>query len=263
MENKVFKQVVENPTIDVDLVTIEQGGKEYAITSMTQIDSSIETEVTEAVKLVVNGKLKAQKGRQVTITGARLTMTDNVFSPELVQVVQGGTINYEQVKTHLAESALEAGDYSIAVEEGYVNFTLEGDYEVGTTITYSNMDKVSLTSGDSEISIDFEYGETATGDILTTTSTTTENIVSYAPPTTEESMETEPFTTNVYSSVYDTSGIRQYYEKMSLPNCKGEPITFSSQYNVFRAPVYTITSAPSKGQSPYTITYTNKLPEVE
>lgn len=41
---------------------------------------------------MIKNVLKAQKGEQSTITGNKITLTDNVFTPELVMVLQGGTI---------------------------------------------------------------------------------------------------------------------------------------------------------------------------
>lgn len=47
------------------------------------------------------------------------------------------------------------------------------------------------------------------------------------------------------------------------PNCQGQPVALSSEDGVFRAPEYTITSAPDKGQAPYEIAYVKELPDVD
>lgn len=96
-----LKRTTEIPTIDVCLVTILPQGEtvEYGLDTASKIAVEVQTEVVDAVKLVVKGVLKAQRPQQVTITGNRITMTDNVFSPELIKIMQGGTIKYDLVET--------------------------------------------------------------------------------------------------------------------------------------------------------------------
>lgn len=87
----------EIPTIDVNLVTITtQAGKEFGFDTANQIEVEVQTEEEDAVKLVVKGILRAQKPKQSTITGHKITLHDNVFNPELVKVLQGGTVLYFQ-----------------------------------------------------------------------------------------------------------------------------------------------------------------------
>ena len=94
-----FKKGHEIATIDVAMVTITVGGEVGATTEIglktatqIQVDPSIET--TDAIKLIVKGVLIAQKRQVDTLTGNTITLTDNVFNPELVKVLQGGTIKY-------------------------------------------------------------------------------------------------------------------------------------------------------------------------
>lgn len=84
------------PTIDVSLVTIEPtSGTEFGFDTASQI--SVEPQINEedSVQLVIKGILRAQKLGQSTLTGNQITLTDNVFNPELVLVLQGGTITYD------------------------------------------------------------------------------------------------------------------------------------------------------------------------
>ena len=82
------------PTIDVSLVTasyeVTSGGSsstvEIAFDTANQIEVEPQTEEQDAVKLVIKGKLKAQKPQSVTITGHQITLHDNVFIPELVRL---------------------------------------------------------------------------------------------------------------------------------------------------------------------------------
>lgn len=70
--------------------------KEFGLTTGTSASVETDLETTDAIKLIVKGVLIAQKREQNTITGTTITLTDNVFNPELVQILQGGTIEYNQ-----------------------------------------------------------------------------------------------------------------------------------------------------------------------
>lgn len=185
-----LKKGHEIATIDVCLVTVttsEETSKEIGLTTATQIQVDPQIETTEAIKLIVKSILIAQKREKQTITGNQITLTDNVFNPELVQILQGGTIT---------------------------------------------------TGADGKIT-------------------------SYTPPVAGSNPADIPvFTLNAYSAQYDASGLIVQYEKISYPNCTGNPISMSAQDDVFRVSEYTIISAPAQGEAPYTITYVDSLPTV-
>ena len=82
-----LKRGNEIPTIDVAMVTIKQGETEIALDTASKIAVSPETEVTDAVKLIIKGVLKAQKRAVTTLTGNAITLTDNVFNPEVVKIL--------------------------------------------------------------------------------------------------------------------------------------------------------------------------------
>lgn len=93
------KKAVGIPTIDVSLVVVRTGtedsGFEIAVDTANKIGVEPQTETTDAVKLVKLGRLLAQKPSETTITGHQITLTDNVFIPELVKIFQGGQIEGE------------------------------------------------------------------------------------------------------------------------------------------------------------------------
>lgn len=93
------KSLAEVPTIDCCLVTIETTGGEFGFDTANKIACEAQIETEDAVKLIVKGILRAQKPEVSTYTGTDITLTDNVFNPELVKVLQGGTIIYDQVDT--------------------------------------------------------------------------------------------------------------------------------------------------------------------
>lgn len=187
MADTIKKSKAQIATIDVSLVTIETTSGEFGFETSNKVEVEPQTEETDAVKLIVKGKLISQKPKQVTVTGNKITLTDNVFNPELVLVLQGGKIIYE--------------------------------------------------------------GEQATG-----------KIIGYDAPVAGSSDKGEVFKLNCYSAQYDASGAIVNYEKITYPNCMGEPVSMSSEDDSFRAPEYVINSAPKSGESPYIIRYVDSLP---
>lgn len=192
------KKITEIPTIDVVLVVVEAGNESYALDTANKISVEPQIETTDAVKLIVKGRLLAQKNETSTLTGNKITLTDNVFAPELVKFLQGGTIKY-----WTSEEKTEESD---------------------TPSTYG--------------------------------------ISSYTPPTTGSGEKGKVFKLHAYSAQYDTSGQIVQYEKITYPNCQGVPISLSSEDGAFRAPEYTINSAPKSSEAPYVISYISELPSV-
>lgn len=194
-----IKKGHEIPTIDVALVTAQvEGGDELVFDTASKIGVEPQVEEEEAVKLVVKGILRAQKPITNTLTGNKITLTDNVFIPELVKVLQGGTIKYWADAEQSGESDTDAG-----------------------------------------------FG-----------------VASYTPPVAGSSDKGTPFTLNAYSAIYDAAGLLTGYEKIAYPNCQGTPVALSSEDGAFRAPEYTINSAPKSGEAPYVISYVKALPTV-
>lgn len=194
------------PTIDVSLVTasyeVTSGGTtstvEIAFDTANQVSVEAQTEEQDTVKLIIKGKLKAQKPAETIITGHKLTLHDNVFIPELVKILQGGTIKYWTDGTHTESSETET-----------------------------------------------EYG-----------------VAGYTPPVIGSNESGIVFSLNTYSAIYNVAGIITGYEKTTYPNCKGTPVAFSTEDGTFRAPEYTINSAPNNGQAPYNIDYVKTLPTI-
>lgn len=97
---KTHKKAFGIPTIDVSLVVVRTGvvdgddtnATEIAVDTANKVGVEPQTETTDAIKLVKLGRLIAQKPATTTITGHQITLTDNVFIPELVKILQGGTV---------------------------------------------------------------------------------------------------------------------------------------------------------------------------
>lgn len=190
----------EIPTIDVNLVTITtRAGKEFGFDTANQIEVEVQTEDTDAVRLVVKGRLRAQKPQESTITGHEITLHDNVFNPELVKVLQGGKILYFQ----------------------------DADKQV------------------------------------TSENPTSFGFAKYTPPVAGSAEKGELFTLNAYSAIYNAAGVITGYEKTMYPNCQGVPVAFNSEDGSFRAPEYTINSAPDEGEPPYEVEWVANLPVLD
>lgn len=188
----VKKSRAEIATIDCELITISVGSgataREFGFDTANQIEVEPQIETEDAVKLVVKGRLRAQKPAVKTITGNQITLHDNVFNPQLVLILQGGEILYDQADPN--------------------------------------------------------------------------KIVGYNPPVSGSGDKGEVFTLNAYTAQYNAAGQIVQYEKTSYPNCTGQPVAFGSEDGAFRAPEYTIDSAPDTGERPYQITYVPKLPDL-
>lgn len=187
MSRQVKKSKAEIATIDCSLITLlSDDGSEFGIETANKI--GVEPQITneDATTLIIKGKLIAQKPAKSTLTGHQLTLTDNVFNPEMALLLQGGRIVYDPVDTDV--------------------------------------------------------------------------IVGYDPPVSGDSDTGSPFELKAYSAQYTGSGQIKQYECITYPNCTGVPIAFGSEDGSFRAPEYTINSAPETGERPYSITYVSALP---
>lgn len=259
-------KVTEIATIDVCMVVMETTTEAYALDTASKISLEPQIETTEAVKLIVKGKLKAQKPEERTVTGNTITLTDNVFAPEEVKVLQGGTIvNAINYIYSAGSSGASSGDYYINAGSKYISFTLEDDLQSGDTITYCDIGSLEL-SRDGLIT-HLEYTESSSvpssgSSLSVTSSTDTTRIKSYTPPTVGSGTKGDIFRLSVYSAQYNTAGQIVQYEKITYPNCQGVPVAFSSEDGVFRSSEYTINSFPKPNEPPYYIEYVNSLPEL-
>ena len=77
-----------------------------------------------------------------------------------------------------------------------------------------------------------------------------EEIVGYDPPIAGTADKGEVFKLNAYTAQYDASGQIVKYERISYPKPARSPVAFGSEDGAFRAPEYTINSAPKTGEPP-------------
>lgn len=82
-------------TIDVEMVVARTDDIELAIQTSNKVQIEAQTETQDAITNVKLGKLLAQKPPKTTIVAQQITLTDNVFIPEFVKMVQGGTLTVD------------------------------------------------------------------------------------------------------------------------------------------------------------------------
>ena len=259
----MLKKGNEIPTIDVNLVTISLEGSENELGLDTANKIAVEPaiETTDAVKLIIKGVLRAQKQEQQTLTGNTITLTDNVFNPELVKILQGGQITYTNLYKATLDGEKVAGNYAINLNDGnYIVFTTDDVMESGASLEYNTRTNKLIYNGVKVLT----YVKASTiGDAqeIPASKQELDEIAGYIPPVSGSSETGKKFVLNAYSAQYNAAGEIVNYERITYPNCTGQPVALSSEDGAFRAPEYTINSAPDKGQAPYEIVYVDELPE--
>lgn len=107
------KKSVEIATIDCALISVQTydtDADEIILDTANKIETTIGTETTDAITLIVKGRLISQKPQETTVTGNTIVLTDNVFNVDLVKLLQGGTIKYaEDGKTYAGYTPPVAG----------------------------------------------------------------------------------------------------------------------------------------------------------
>lgn len=107
-----------------------------------------------------------------------------------------------------------------------------------------------------------ELAKFVQGGEITYKSGSTGPITKYTPPVVGSKVTIKPFKLNIYSAIYNAAGEITGYEKTTYPGCKGVPVAFNSEDDVFRVAEYTINSFPNTGEAPYVMEYVDDLPVV-
>lgn len=82
--------------IDVCLVVVRTDTQAIAIDTASKLGVSPQIETQEAIKVIKDGRVLAQKPQEDTITSHQLTLTDNIFYPDVVKIFQGGTVSQDE-----------------------------------------------------------------------------------------------------------------------------------------------------------------------
>lgn len=109
------------------------------------------------------------------------------------------------------------------------------------------------------------YGEIMSlvdGGIATYDEEDENKLIKYESPIAGEVVEKTPFTLNIYAEDKDIDGDPKGYVKFTFRHCKGKPVKYEIEDEVFMAPEVEMVSRPRTGESPVTIEFLDKLPEV-
>lgn len=99
--------VTESALADVALVVLtDKDDNAYSFTTATQVNAKVRVKEGATTELIIKGVLKAQKINTDTVLGVDLEFQDNMFLPEVIQLLQGGTL------THASETENEVTGYT-------------------------------------------------------------------------------------------------------------------------------------------------------
>lgn len=276
----------EIPTIDCVLLTVTTSGPtptEIAIQTANKVGVEVQEETVEAIKLISKGVLYSQKPESKVITGHKLTITDNIFIPEIMKILQGGTLKYESaeigtgsaglgvsarqstVTTTLTIVAPTSASQPLTVEVDGSDITVSLATSISSTVTSTATLVKAALEADSEAKALVKVTLLGDGSGVMAAAAETvlpTSISGYTPPVQGSPDKGEVFTLNCYSAIYNTAGLIKGYERISYPNCTGAPIAMGSEDGVFRAPEYTINSAPGSGEAPYDLDIIPTLPTI-
>lgn len=86
-----MSNVVETALIGVALVVLtDEDNRKYSFTTATEVTFQTRIKEGEKIPLVIKNVLKAQKNYKDVILGIDIKFKDNMFLPEVVELLQGG-----------------------------------------------------------------------------------------------------------------------------------------------------------------------------
>ena len=146
--------VLEKALTGVALVVLtDKEGKQYSFSTATRANAKVLIESGRRTELIIKGVLKAQRQFDSTIKGVDIEFQDNMFLPEVVALLQGGTVvkdsegNFMRYTPPLAGSKPELDSFDVDI------YTEETDTS-GLALRYA---KLSLPNGKGEpIELGFE-----------------------------------------------------------------------------------------------------------
>lgn len=91
----------ELATVDVARITVKQYDTDNTLVfnTVSKVVSEPVIHKTDAIKLIIRGELKAQLPEINTVYGTTITLVDNVFNIQLIVVLQGGELEYDNFES--------------------------------------------------------------------------------------------------------------------------------------------------------------------
>jgi hypothetical protein len=150
------KKVTKMALIDVEMVEIVAHNAEmdtFRWQTASNLDAELQISEGEAVELIVNGRLIAQKRAKDVVTGAQLTVSDNVFAPEIVELIQGGEFVKDENGEFKSYSAPLAGKESEPTKFDFNVYTAQRDM-AGDIVSYMRISFPNCTGKPVDIKLE-------------------------------------------------------------------------------------------------------------
>lgn len=90
---KTTKVLNQYAVSDVSLVVLETGTEDYPFTTASEVETEEVVEEGEEQSLIIKNKVIANRAAQDAVLGTDITMVDNVFCMEVMQLLQGGEVS--------------------------------------------------------------------------------------------------------------------------------------------------------------------------
>lgn len=108
-----IKKGTERATIDCSMLVFrpyDTSIDPIGITSSVKLGVEAQLETSEAIKLIIKSVLKAQKPERKTITGHKLTITNNLTTMELLPILQGGELLKDEDENIIGYQPIKVGE---------------------------------------------------------------------------------------------------------------------------------------------------------
>ncbi len=139
--------VIEKALTGVALVVLtDKNGRKYPFSTASKANAKVSIESGKKLELVIKGVLKAQKKIDSSIKGVDIEFMDNMFLPEVVALLQGGDVVFDDDGKFLSYTPLPAGVAPNLSSFDVDIYTEETDTS-GDTLRYA---KISLPNGKGE-----------------------------------------------------------------------------------------------------------------
>lgn len=127
MANKKVEQLAFVDVLAVEIIKHNVAQDTLRFKTSSAVDAELNIVEGEANQLIVNNVLIAQKKAVDTITGATIKMKDNVFSPQVITVLQGGSFTVDGDGNFTGYEAPKAGEEYVPEVFDFAMYTAQRD----------------------------------------------------------------------------------------------------------------------------------------
>lgn len=178
----------------------------------------------------------------------------------IVNIVRAEIVTEETVpKTYIWETASKAG-LEPTISEGEENILRIKNKIVATNRTEDILLGFELTFTDNVFT--GEVMALVDGGVATYDDIDTDKLIKYESPVAGEVVDRTLFTLNVYTEEKDIDGNPKGYVKFVFRHCKGKPVKYDIEDEVFMSPEIKMISRPKTGESPASLEFLDKLPAI-